>query len=644
MTQRIALVKMPWTSASASCLASGLLKALLARENIPVDVFYLNLHMAKRLDYAEYEATCQMTWAEIAFAQAAFGRTAMGDPATAFDEEFRMRYFYPLIPKTASQFWEGDQAGVYLSKLARKIVPEFLDDCLNRISWGEYSVVGFVSSASQHVASLALSRRIKERFPAIKIVFGSSNVSGSMGHETLRAFKWIDYVVDGEGDRSFPQIVRNILDGNPFLPVPGISFRSDGEIFINEERYPPTNMDELPVPDYSDFSCELAATGMGSIVGLPMHLFESSRGCWWVEKVQCSFCGVNGQAIMYRRKASPNVVRELASLATEHGATNFVATDSVADPELCKTFFPALKQYQTDSGHKFSLFYEVKASMSKEELAVMQEGGVVSVQAGIESLNSDLLRLMRKGLTVLENIQFLKWCREKKIRVFWNMLIDIPGETSSHYDQMLRLLPLVSHLEAPISLTPVILSRYSAYHNVPETFGIKNVRPWRLYRYIYPPEVNLDEIAYYFDYDGGTLVTDPEGSFNAMSRAVDDWVQLFRSGKTVFEYTVSEDGDRVEMFDSRPPAAGWNIMSISLTLIGLKAKIFLYCDKIRSLPEISDHLAVEAGGRVTGAELQSLLDELAAENIIYGEDGRYLSLATYRSPEGVAGCTEHGES
>jgi ribosomal peptide maturation radical SAM protein 1 len=633
LEKRVAIVKMPWSPAHLSCITSGLLKALLARQNISADVFYLNLRLARRLNFAQYELIHHLpvVMAETVFADLLFDRPVARDWSEVCHElllsETVVHRFRPDVFGSLKS--DEKQVAALLNQLSREIIPEFIGDSLTQIAWSDYKVVGFVSAFDQHVASLALARKIKERFPGIKIVFGGANVWGSMGRETLRAFHWVDYVIDGEGDRSFPRLVGNILAGAPFTPVPGVSYQRDGRLFISQERYPPVDMDELPVPDYSDFSRELASNGLVDKAPRPAYLFESSRGCWWGEKMQCTFCGVNGPTLKYRRKSSANVMREIVQ-AAEHGARNFIATDSVVNPELCRTLFPSLKRYQADSGRKFSLFYEVVAGMTKEELLAMREGGVNSVQAGIESLDSDLLRLLRKGTTVLDNIRFLKWCRELKLNVIWIILHSIPGERTDYYERMLSLLPLVSHLEPPAVLLPVQLQRYSAYHEKPDQFGLTNIRPLRAYKHIYPPDkVNIDELAYYFDYDGGSFGAEPTDYLDALRTAIYEWTQKFYGKRAFFEYTITEAGDVVELLDRR----GGEIIPRRLVLCGLKAKIFLYCDSVRLLPEIKVYLAEQGDDHITDEDLQILLADLTAEEIIYGENGRYLSLATYRSPE-----------
>ena len=56
------------------------------------------------------------------------------------------------------------------------------------------------------------------------------------------------------------------------------------------------------------------------------------------------------------------------------------------------------------------MFYEVKSNLRKEDVRQLREAGVVAIQPGIESLSDEVLRIMRKGVSALQNIQLLKGC------------------------------------------------------------------------------------------------------------------------------------------------------------------------------------------------------------------------------------------
>ena len=48
-------------------------------------------------------------------------------------------------------------------------------------------------------------------------------------------------------------------------------------------------------------------------------------------------------------------------------------------------------------------------------------------------LSTHVLKLMRKGTSMLQNLRLLKWCRYYGIEVAWNLIWGFPGETEEDY-------------------------------------------------------------------------------------------------------------------------------------------------------------------------------------------------------------------
>src|SRR5262249_10493752 len=172
-------------------------------------------------------------------------------------------------------------------------VSSFLGNCMERISWGSYDIVGFSSMFEQNLASLSLARRVKERFPRTIIVFGGANCEGIMGLTLHRCFPFVDYVIVGEGDIVFPELVRRLADHAPVDDLRGVVFRRNGISVDNGQPPRIRNLDALPFPDFDDYFDLLDRAGT------PFRerqvTFETARGCWWGEKIQCTFCGLNGE-------------------------------------------------------------------------------------------------------------------------------------------------------------------------------------------------------------------------------------------------------------------------------------------------------------------------------------------------------------
>jgi radical SAM superfamily enzyme YgiQ (UPF0313 family) len=106
-----------------------------------------------------------------------------------------------------------------LCRLRNEVFPPIVDQWAKKIAWQDYNIVG-TSTFEQNTPALALARPIKENQPKITIVFGGANFDGGMGKEYIRALPFIDYVVVGEGDESFPQLVDCIARGADALECP----------------------------------------------------------------------------------------------------------------------------------------------------------------------------------------------------------------------------------------------------------------------------------------------------------------------------------------------------------------------------------------------------------------------------------------
>src|SRR5262245_64965086 len=173
-------------------------------------------------------------------------------------------------------------------------------------------------------------------------------------------------------------------------------------------------------------------------------------------------------------------------------------------------FLPALAGRRPDA----ELFYEVKANLKKDQLRKLREAGIRAIQPGIESLSDPVLKLMRKGVSALQNVQFLKWCKELGIAPDWNILWGFPGEPPEEYARMAGLVPLLSHLRPPVQFGTIRVDRFSPNFFDAERLGFTDLSPLPAYGLVYPlPDAALQNLAYYFSFayreprDVGSYVT-----------------------------------------------------------------------------------------------------------------------------------------
>jgi ribosomal peptide maturation radical SAM protein 1 len=613
MSNKVALVSMPWASLRAGSIALGILKRVLRRSRISADIYYLNLLLAKRMNLHDYDTISQMHLiGDWLFSQHLFGEYG--------SRELNNSYFDVTGDNAnGAKQWVAS-VPINLPAISKEIIPRFLDECFESVDWSQYSIVGFTSVFVQNVSSLLLSQRIKDRFPDIKIVLGGANVEGPMGLETLRAFEWIDYVVDGEAEENFPHLVRNIFSKKLYESVPGVSFRQANQIVCHQGRPPMTRMNRVPIPDYSDFFRQLEDSGLASRVPFTDVMFESARGCWWGEKSHCTFCGLNGQSMKFRSKSPRRVLREVFFQSRKYQRLDFEAVDNILDWRFFSNLLPQLAQKKTD----MHFFFEVKSNLSKAQVNTLQEAGIRSIQPGIESLHTEVLTLMRKGVTAIQNIQLLKWCAEKEIDVVWNLLYGFPGENADHYRQILNTMTLIYHYQPPETVNRLMVQRFSPYFFDPDRLGIRNLKPLEFYSYIYPDSVKLSEIAYSFDYCLPHHQQDPETYIGPVRERMHRWKQSFSEKKTFFRFRKGKNF--IELLDNRPLPN--EDRSIRRTLLNdLKSIIFEFCDPAKSLREIYEHVKVRCMPKVQESDVMQILEEFVQRGFMYQEGKRYLNLA-----------------
>ena len=597
------LVSMPFAGVTTPSLALGLLKAELEQAGIACDVAYLNVLFAQMVGWSAYsvvERCSALLAGEQMFAHDLFGGRV--PPDREYEAEVLSR-FEPQVQEEVRHL--------------KAHVGSFLANCLERIPWDSYDIIGFSSVFEQNVASLSLARRVKQRYPRPLIVFGGANCEGVMGLTLHRCFPFVDYVFTGEADLTFPQLVRRLGDGEPVDGLRGFVYRKDGASVDAGPPHKVMNLDRLPFPDFRDYFEILERTGAPS--WLSRHVVvETARGCWWGEKAQCTFCGLNGQSIAFRAKSPERAVEEIVHLVQAYRARYVRTVDNMMAPSYYDTFLPRLAAANLG----VDLFYEVRPTLSKEQIGALARAKVTSVQAGIESLSTHILRLMRKGTTSLRNVEFLKQCKQAGVYVDWNMLFGFPGERVEDYERTLALVSLITHLQPPASVGEIRLDRFSPNFEQAEALGFTNVRPWSLFRYVYPfDRATLMDLVYYFDCDRREAFDD-HGYLARLVEHVAGWRR--RSDLLV----ARRAGESLVIHDSRPGAGARPAI-----LKGIRGDVYEFCDTRRTPAQIQEWLT-EKHGRPLGARaLRRLLDGLIAKRLMVEEHGWYLSLAVLAAGE-----------
>ncbi|MEJ2032136.1 MAG: hypothetical protein P8Y63_03665, partial [Deltaproteobacteria bacterium] len=380
---RVALAAMPWPLFNRPSIQLASLKSYLAQEArdwLHVDLFHPYLAVARLLGPERYHWisrnlwVCEALYAPLLFPQRTAPAEKMIRQALARSEE--------KIDLDCNE--------------VRDALEGHLQKWIEATDWSRYALVGFSICFNQLFSTLAAVSRLKERFPQVPIAIGGSFCAPTVATSLCRAFPVIDYAVCGEGERPLLDLCR-FLSGRQGQPPPAV-VGQDGKKdpgFLQVDR-----LDELPAPDYRDYFREMQGEFSGEPF-IPVVPVEFSRGCWWGK---CAFCNLNLQWCGYRAKMSVKLQKEVLAHSSQFGVLDFAFTDNALPPKEALDFFQAL----AGKGLDLRFFGEIRVRQRPQELEIYRRGGLETVQVGIEALSSSLLKRMKKGARVIDNMAAMK--------------------------------------------------------------------------------------------------------------------------------------------------------------------------------------------------------------------------------------------
>ncbi|MDE3138161.1 MAG: hypothetical protein KGL59_16375, partial [Acidobacteriota bacterium] len=294
------LIVPPFAGLRHPSLAVHLLQACCRQAGFRVDVLYANFLLAALLGESTYTRICQAPMGSFAaerfFARAAFGGRPLGRRARRMLDppwEIPSEEVFDLEPDSAA---DDSLTVTELLRLEGQ-AGEFAQAVARAIARRSYAVVGCTTIFEQTAASVAILNRVKRLNPGITTVLGGANCEGEMSRGLAALDTRVDYFFSGESEATFPAFLRSARDGS--LP--------EGPIV---EGRMCRDLDSLPTPVYSEFFEQRRRflPARSTPEAETEILYETSRGCWWGEKHQCTFCGLNGEGMAFRKKSPERVV------------------------------------------------------------------------------------------------------------------------------------------------------------------------------------------------------------------------------------------------------------------------------------------------------------------------------------------------
>lgn len=277
--------------------------------------------------------------------------------------------------------------------------------------------------------------RIREYFGKKLILIGGGAHASARPRELLD--KGFDYVVIGEGEKAFPELVFKLMNDQDPLVIPGVVGNDSIEVPI------PRN---LPVVD---LSCYPPFALQKNIVG-PI---EVTRGCLF----RCKFCCtpfLTGGRVRHRTIESITTWLQRAVIERGFTRTWFLSPNALSyggrgrktEPEKLERLLKSVTSIEGLEEVYFGSFpSEVRPEFVTAEILEMLRGYVANdtLQIGLQSSSNHVLTLSNRQHTVEQGVEAVRAALDSGFTPHVDMIFGLPGETS---DELLESIELCYNL------------------------------------------------------------------------------------------------------------------------------------------------------------------------------------------------------
>lgn len=373
-----------------------------------------------------------------------------------------------------------------------KIDVEIIDAAALEMSWetleaeirkanpGMVAVTALTPTISK---ALQTARLAKKTCPEATVVMGGYHPS--FNHQEMLDKDYVDIVVIGEGEYTFPELVRTLEEGGDLKEVKGIAY---GDV-VTPSRPLIMDLDELPFP-----ARHLLPMEHYKILNMKLHTATliSGRGC----PMQCSFCAsaaLHGNKL--RMRSAKNVVDEMEHLINDHeaGMIAFMDDTFTLKPSRVAEICDEIIKRDID------VYWGCTAradTLSDELLHKLSESGCITLFLGVESADQQQLDRVNKQLTIDKIRQAFKLARKNHIRTIASVVLGMPGDTRESIERTIKFARELNPSYAVFSLaTPYPGTRF--YQEAVQKNLIK-VKDWSKFTLLSPVldtvDCSLDEL------------------------------------------------------------------------------------------------------------------------------------------------------
>ena len=305
---------------------------------------------------------------------------------------------------------------------------EILDCIAEKISSAEIAdivrkskpdLVGLTAMTFTMIDVLKAAKAVKGANPNIIVALGGPHPY--LYPEETIAFEDIDFLVQGEGEETFLELINSINDKRELSSVKGIVFKADNNIIQTEQRGFIQDLDCLPYPardmtDIRKYNSILSSSRFATTM-------ITSRGC----PFKCSFCLRPHLGKAFRARTPQNIVNEMET-CIGMGIREFLIYDDTFSVDINKSKEICRRIIKRNLDISWDIRSRVD-TIDEELLLLLKKARCNRIHYGVESGSNRILNILKKGITTQQAEHAVEKTRKSGIASLAYFMIGSPGET-----------------------------------------------------------------------------------------------------------------------------------------------------------------------------------------------------------------------
>ena len=282
-------------------------------------------------------------------------------------------------------------------------------------------------------------RHLKERAPDINTLLAGLHPS-ALPERTLRE-EQVDFLCQGEGFYTLPQLVEALKAEREDFPITGLWYKREGRIISNPRAPLMEDLDRLPMPAWDLLPlAKYRAHNWHCFDHIharqPYAVIYTSLGC----PFRCSFCCINSlfgkTGIRYR--SPERVVEEIDYLVMNHSLRNIKIIDEMF--VLKESHVVRLCDLIIERGYDLNIWAYARVNTVNERmLRKMKQAGIRWLAYGFESGNKKVLQAVTKGYDLDTVGRVVQMTRDAGIYICGNYIFGLPDDDSTSVQETLDL-------------------------------------------------------------------------------------------------------------------------------------------------------------------------------------------------------------